>query len=1071
MEKIKNVLVVALFFITATVLGQGVTTSSIGGKILDNNSEPLPGANVVATNLSTGVKYGASTDFDGYFRISNVKSGGPYKIVISFIGFKNYEQNNVMLGLGESKRYTVKMLEDSNTLEEVVITATNNGVFGSDKTGSETRISQKEILKMPSVTRGIADFVRLTPQAQITDDNTISIAGQNNRYNAIYIDGAVNNDVFGLSSSGTNGGQTGVNPFSVDAIESFQVNVAPFDVKISGFSGGAISAITRSGTNFFEGSVYGFMRNQNLAGKTPYAISKDDRKKLDEFTALTYGLRLGGPLIKDKLFFFINYERQNDETPKPFDISNYRGDSKSGDLKNLSDFLISKYNYNPGGYANNTNKLQSNKLIAKLDWNINDANNLSFKHSYVKAEQINARVSNKSNINFYNTAIQFPSVTNSTSLEWNANIGDKFANNLILGYTKVEDDRGPLGNPFPYVKIDDGNGKINLGSERYSTANLLNQSIFTVTDNFEIYSGRHKITIGTHNEFSSVKNIFFPSNYGYYEYDSVSDFMAGGTPSNYQRGYSLISKGSGDSSSGAAEFKVWQLGTYLQDDIDATDNLKLSLGVRVDAPIWNDGAKNDDFNNRTVALMEAAKVDLKGARVGKGVKTKIHFSPRLGFNWNVKGKSKTQIRGGVGVFTSRLPLVWPSGTYNNNGITGGYTYDGRGNTAKSFNPDINNQPVHVQPGSGATSGDIDLFSSDFKLPQVLKYNLAIDQKIPGGFIVSADFLYNDNLSAIYYKNINLAAPTKNLTGTGDNRPLWNSRNKIDRKYGRVILASNTDKGSSWNASVTLRKTKIKGFTGSLTYSYGDSKSIFEGTSSQNKSQWRYKISKNGKNSELQVARSQFAQGHRFMANLGYELNWNKNLKTSISLVYEGKQGSPYSYVYRKGKKGLLNDDSKDNALMYIPKDANDINFKVKTGGLTATQQWNILNNYIENNEYLKTRRGKYAERNAQFGSWSHVIDAKFVQDFTLNFNDKKHTLQATFDIFNLTNLLNKEWGVREYVSNYRKASILKTEGFKSDKTTPLFSIDEKSTDIYSVDDAGMQSSRWQMQIGLRYIFK
>lgn len=1069
MKNTKNLLLIALLFTASVVLGQGVTTSSIGGKVTDSSLESMLGANVIATHIPTGTKYGASTDFDGFFRISNMKSGGPYKIVVSYIGYKSYEENNIVLGLGESKRFTVKMVEDLGDLKEIIIVATNDGVFGSDKTGSETTISQKEIEKIPTVSRGIADFVRMTPQVQI-NENIISIAGQNNRYNAIYIDGAVNNDVFGLASTGTNGGQTGVNPFSVDAIESFQVNVAPFDVKISGFSGGAISAVTRSGTNSFKGSAYGFMRNQNLAGKTPYAISETDRKKLDEFSAMTYGVRIGGPLVKDKLFFFLNYERQDDETPQPFDIANYTGKSKASDLKRLSDFLISKYSYNAGGYAANTKKLQSNKLIAKLDWNINDFNKLSLKHSYVKAEQINARASNRRGIRFYNTAIFFPSTTNSTSLEWNANIGGKFANSLVLGYTTVEDDRDPFGKPFPFVRISDGNGRIYLGSEQYSTANMLNQSIFTITDNFEIYSGRHKITIGTHNEFSSSKNLFFANNFGYYEYNSISNFMAGGAPSNYQRGYSLISKGAGNTSSGAAEFDVMQFGTYIQDEVDITHDLRVSAGLRIDVPVWEDGMKNNDFNTRTVALLEAAKVDLKGARIGKGVDAKIHFSPRIGFNWNVKGENKTQIRGGVGVFTSRMPLVWPGGTYNNNGVTGGYTFDNRGRIATSFNPNINEQPVSVQPGSGGVGGDIDIFSPNFKLPQVLKYNLAIDQKLPEGFIVSADFMYNDNLSAIYYQNINLAKTDKTLTGSGDNRPLWNRRNRVDRKYGRIILASNTNQGSSWNASLTLRKTNIAGFTGSLTYSYGDSKSIFEGTSSQNRSQWRNMISVNGKNSKLELARSQFAQGHRLLANLGYEIKWSKNLKTAISIIYEGKQGSPYSYVYGEGRD-LLNDDSRDNALMYVPKNANDINFKVKKGGLTAEQQWKILDNYIENDEYLKTRRGNYVERNAQFGPWSHIVDAKLVQDFTLNFGEKKHTLQATFDIFNLTNLLSKSWGVRKFVSNYGKASILTTEGFKSDKTTPLFSINEKSTDIYSVDDSGIQSSRWQMQIGLRYIFK
>ncbi len=1062
MKTFKNVLLVALFFVTATVLGQGVTTSSIGGKVTDSTGESLPGANVVAVHTPTGTKYGASTDFDGYFRITNMKSGGPYLVTVSFVGFKNYEQSNVILGLGESKRFTVTMAEDSNTLEEVVITAQNNGVFGSDKNGSETTISQKQIQNLPSVSRGIADFVRLTPQAQITDDNVISIAGQNNRYNAIYIDGAVNNDVFGLAASGTNGGQTGVNPFSVDAIESFQVNVAPFDVKISGFSGGAISAITKSGTNNFEGSAYAFVRNQNLAGKTPYAISEDNRKKLEKFTALTYGARVGGPIVKDKLFFFVNYERQDDETPQPYDIANYNGDSSAADLEGLSNFLQTTYNYNTGGYANNTSSLSSHKLIAKLDWNVNDKHKLSLKHSYVKAEQVNASRSTNSTINFYNSAVFFPSETNSTSLEFNSRFNDKFSNNLVIGYTSVRDDRDPFGNPFPYVRIDDGNGTIRLGSERFSTANLLEQDILTITDNFEIFWGKHKVTLGTHNEFASAKNLFFANNFGYYEYDSVADFIAGGAPSNYQRGYSLLAPGSGDSSSGASDFSTSQLGFYIQDEVDITDNFKFSAGLRIDIPIWEDGVANEDFNTRTVALLGGR---LQGARVGQKVNTRPYFSPRLGFNWNVNGESKTQIRGGFGVFVSRLPLVWPGGTYNNNGITGGYYFTNSGVT--SFNPDVNSQPVGAVPGSGQVGGNIDLFAPNFELPQVVKYNLAIDQKLPGGFILSADALYNNNLKAIYYQNINLKEPTQNLTGTGDNRPLWNRSDRIDPTYDGIYLASNTNEGYSWNTSVTLRKTPIYGFNGSVTYSYGDSKSIFEGTSSQNSSQWRNQLSVNGKN-RAELARSQFAQGHRILANIGYEYTWSENVKSAISFVYEGKQGAPFSYVYREGRD-LLNDDSRDNALMYVPVDANDIVLVDGANGLTAEEQWEGLNNYIENDEYLRTRRGKYAERNAQFGPWSHVIDMKFIQDFSLNLGEKKHTLQATFDIFNFTNLLNKKWGTREFVSNFGEASILRTEGING--TTPEFSFDPDATNIYSVDDSGLNSSRWQMQVGLRYIFK
>ena len=474
MRKFKNLLIAVLLISSTAIFAQGVTTSSVNGKITDNNGEALPGANVVAVHTESGTKYGASTDYDGFFRISNMRAGGPYTITISFVGFNEYSQTNVFLQLGQTFAINYQMTEAANALEEVVITGARNGIFDGNKTGTGTYVSKKQMETLPTVSRGIGDFLRTTPQAQV-NGSTISIGGQNNRYNAIYIDGAVNNDVFGLASSGTNGGQTGVNPISVDAIESFQVSVAPFDVRISGFSGGAISAVTRSGTNEFEGSVYGFVRNESLAGKTPVdrVPAGGKREKLADFSAKTFGVRASGAITKDKLFYFINYEKQDDETPRPFNFNNYIGDSSESDIQNLSNFLTSNYGYNPGSYLNIPSTLESTKLIAKIDWNINDNNKLSLKHSYVKAEQINAASSYERGINFSNRSIYFPSTTNTTALELNSKISENTSNSLTLAYSSVLDDRDPLGDPFPSVIIKDGSGTIAFGSEPYSTGNIL----------------------------------------------------------------------------------------------------------------------------------------------------------------------------------------------------------------------------------------------------------------------------------------------------------------------------------------------------------------------------------------------------------------------------------------------------------------------------------------------------------------------------------------------------------------------------------------------------------------------
>ena len=1066
---------------TAVAFSQGVTTSSIGGKVTDATEEPLLGANVVALHVPSGSKYGSITDFDGYYRIANMRVGGPYRITISYVGFNNYVQEGVYLNLGQTERINRVMSESATALDEVVVTAINDG-FNSNKTGTETNVSARDIATLPAASRSIADFVRITPQAQITEGNdgfSISLGGQNNRYNAIYIDGAANNDVFGLAGSGTNGGQTGVNPLSVDAIASFQVNIAPFDVRQSGFSGGSINAVTRSGSNEFEGSVYGFLRNQSLVGKTPPELVGDDeeRESVDDFSALTYGLRIGGPLIKDKLFFFVNYERQDDETPQPFNISNYTGRSSQGEIDGLSNFLQSTYGYNPGIFDNNTRTLLSNKLTAKLDWNINDNHKLSLRHGYVSGDNLEARNSGNRNIGFINGSESFITTTNSTALELNSTFGNNFANNLIVTYTSVRDDRDPLGDPFPTVDIQDGGGTISFGAEPFSTANLLNTDLTTITNNFEIYAGKHTVTLGANLEFANVKNLFFAFNYGDYTFEDQFDddgnllssglnqFLTNQNADVYQHGYSLVGTGvTGDESAGSADFKTFQAGFYVQDDIQLTDNFKATLGARIDIPYWRDGSVNEDFNTRTIPLLEANGKNLQGAKVGQGVQGVSHIAPRLGFNWDVNGNRKTQVRGGIGVFTSRLPLVWPGGTYNNNGITGGFNFE----FGRPFEADINNQFEDPAPGSGGVGGNIDLLAADFKLPQVVKYNIAIDQKLPvWGLIGSVDFLYTDVITDIYYENLNLGAPIGSYQGA-DNRPFYNRSDEIDDTYQRIILASNTGGGNATNLTFGLKKPFQNGFSGQVFYTFGESNKVFDGTSSQNSSQWRNIQTVNGKNSRIPVSRSDFALGNRISANFSYELAWSENVKTTFGVFYEGVQSGPYSFTYREGRD-ILNDDSRDNALMYIPADASEIVFSGDDAEQAA--QYARLETFINSLDYLKENRGGYAERNSTRGPWSHVVDLKLLQDFSFNVGKKKHTFQISADIFNFTNLVNKDWGKRKFISsNVSPLQTVSTNG------TPVFSInngdvnDDGTPDIEQLDDNGLQSSRWQAQLGLRYSF-
>jgi hypothetical protein len=1085
-----------LFLMVSFVYSQGNTNSAMTGKVADKDGS-LPGASVLAIHMPSGTKYSASTDEKGYFRISNMRTGGPYQLVLSYVGYKSETLDNIYLSLGETNNNNVILISESSVLEEVVIQGKQDNVFNANKTGAQTIIDSKKVQNLPSLSRNIADFARLTPQAQLRGDDVISIGGQNNRYNAIYIDGAVNNDVFGLAANGTNGGQTGVSPISLDAIDQFQVSVAPFDVKISGFAGGAISATTKSGNNNFEGSAYFFNRDQSLAGKTPPALAgSNPRERLADFTARTYGVRAGGAFIPNKLFYFINYERQENETPQPFNIENYTGNIgitggapfsgalATTKLNELVTFLDNNFGYKPGVYASNLQSLVSDKLIAKLDWNISEKHKVALRHSYVKATDLSPSNSSARAIRFGNSGVGITSTTNSTSLELNSRFNNKFSNNLVVGYTTVNDDRNPIGDPFPAVEIRDGSGSIFFGSEAFSTANLLDQKILTITDNFQINTGIHNVTIGTNNEFSSSKNVFFGRNFGYYRFNNINDFLNNAKPNRFRLGYSLVG-GEGDASQGAAEFNIMQFGGYIQDEMRLSDNFKFSIGFRVDVPVWENGLVNDDFNTRTLALLTNAGKDLKGARVGQKIDNYAHISPRLGFNYDVNGDKKTQISGGVGIFTSRLPLVWPGGTYNNNGVTqGAIDINGTSNpNMPNFNPNpsVNSQlfnngvPLGPVPGNvgapGQFGGSIDLFAQDFRLPQVFKASLAVDQRLPAGFTLSADITYNDNISAIAYENLNIVEPTVFLNGA-DNRPRYNANSRVDNTYQGIYLASNTNEGQAYNTSVTLSKlfttdkltVNVQG-----TYAYGRSTVLFDATSSQNSSQWNNIETVNGSNKIGGASISDFSQGTRLLGNGFLTYKWNKNFKTRLGFFYEGAQGTPFSYVYNDNG-GLLRDTFSEAALIYVPASQSEIVLVADpVTNLTPQQQWEALDSYISNDEYLRTRRGKYAERNGDRLKWSHIIDMKFAQEISVYTGKRKHTFELTADIFNFTNFLNKDWGKR-YFSTFDQVQLLDFVAV-TPNNVPTFRFNPNVADTKNqIDDRGLNSSRWQMQVGIRYTF-
>ncbi|MEO1652276.1 MAG: TonB-dependent receptor, partial [Bacteroidota bacterium] len=720
--------------------------------------------------------------------------------------------------------------------------------------------------------------------------------------------------------------------------------------------------------------------------------------------------------------------------------------------------------YDPGGFENNAGSLDSDKFLVRLDYNISQNHKLTARYFYTSADNVENLQSNDNTIAFQNRAESFVSKTNSLSLELKSNFGNNFSNKFVFGYTRVRDDRDPTGQDFPTVNISDGSGDIEFGAEPFSTANLLDQDIVTITNDFEIYSGKHTITVGTHNEFYKINNLFIAFNFGEYDYATLNDFLTDQQPTSYFRNFSQVDLVTGDESQAAAAFNAFQLGFYVQDEFQASDRFKLTAGLRIDIPVFDDTPVNDDFNTNTIPAV-AQYYSLEGAQTGNFIDPQVLFSPRLGFNWDILGNQSVQLRGGVGIFTSRVPLVWPGGAYNNYGFNIGAEFD----EPAQFIPDVNAQPGTPDLENPRPSGQIDLFAENFKVPQVLKTDIAVDYQLPWGMVATLEFLYTKVLVAPRYQNLNLRPSTANLTGSPDDRPIFDRRDEIDPTYSRILLATNTSKGYSYNLIAQLQKPFDNGLSMAVSYNYGDSFSLFDGTSSQNSSQWRGIHAVNGRNNQTEVQRSTFAGGHRVLAQVSYRKEYLKFFSSQISLIYNGQNANPTSFIYNDN--GNLNvEDSRERNLIFVPRTAADINL-VQDGDRSPEVQWAELNRFIESDPYLRTRRGQYAERNGRLGPFNSVVDLRFLQEFFIETgNGTRNTLQFSVDIFNFSNMLNKNWGrIRDFSSDEQ---IINFEGFEADGTTPTFTYGGFNNDDVSalIDGGNNRSSRWRMQLGIRYIF-
>jgi hypothetical protein len=1106
--------VLAVLLLPAFALAQN-TTSSLSGTVKTNTGEVLVGATVTAIHEPTGTVYRVQSRVSGRFDISNMNPGGPYVVEVSFVNFANEKKADIYLSLGETYKIDFALANKVNNLGTVTVTTTRKTTEASGKGGTETLIDRDKMANLPTVGRNLTDYLRAIPQAKLSSANSegITIAGQNPRFNSFYIDGALNNDVFGLANSGTNGGQTSTPPLSIDAIDQFQVVISPYDATLGNFTGGGINAITKGGTNKTKGSVYYFTRNQDLAGKTPTG-DKSLATKFADFQNKTFGFSVGGAIIKNKLFYFINAEQQKDERPQPFDVTNsYQGLTKTpADIQRLVDTLRARGGYNPGGYLDNPELIDAQRIATRVDWNLSDKNKLSISYRYTKADRTNTNTSNSQAINFGNNGWIQPNRTHSISAELKSIVGKSASNKFLFTYTNVADDRSPIGDPYPRIIISDGTGTgtsqgLIIGPDPSSNVNILTQKNWSIIDVYKINIGKHVLSIGGEWEYNNVKNAFIQRTWGEYQYDSIGQFYRDLRPRQFRTAYSLLDGIANDATGAAAEFKIGKGTAFINDEFRVNDNLTLNFGLRADYYKWLSTPVTDAYTNNVALPVWAATYNLEGAKSGNRPNVPISISPRFGFTYKIPEENMT-VRGGMGLFTGRVPLVWPGGVFNNNGqYIGGFTANNGNNIAAWNNVRFRSNPfaqwTAPQLGIGLNKGGLNLISENFRNPRIFRASLGIDKKLGNGWTTTIEALYSKNVNEVFYTNLNAQAPIATLTGAGfgPGRLIYSPSSPliggIANPYDNAILLTNNqnDKGFAYNFAITIDKRTRDGFNFNFNYSYGNSIVTNEATSSVNLSQWQFMETVNGRNN-IGRSNSDFSAGHRIFAYVSKKFTYaNKSMATTISLVYTGQSGAPFSYVY---SGAIVKDDanaggSGGNDLIYVPTKAEMGSMSIQNntiGAITYTrdQQLAALDSYIDADPYLRKRRGQYAERNGSRLPFTNIIDLKIAQDFNVKVAGHRYQFQITYDVFNFGNMLNRDWGRNYFLSNDQYAAI-SFRGFTTPGTlNPASSSSAYSTTnsqaVFSFNPQNVGRSpwnastssvpsvaaRWISQLGVRFNF-
>ncbi len=1108
MNKKLILLVVLVLSSTLSIMAQ-ITTSSVSGKVSANGEEVI-GATVKATHKPSGTVYRAVTNAEGRYAIQGMRPGGPYEMEISYVGYNTKAIKNISLALGQNTVLNETLSESAEMLQEIVVSADRNNNMRTDRAGATTSINADQIESVPTVSRSMNDLLKLTPQGANVGSG-FAVGGGNYRQSYVTVDGAAFNNAFGIGSNLPGNGS----PISLDALDQISVSSSPYDVRLSGFTGGAISAVTKSGTNQFKGTAYMYTTNAHMKG------NKVDDYELTRLQshATTWGASIGGPIIKDKLFFFVNGEYQANVSAGPSGTARTSASEDwspstgtvhrplVSDMDNMLDFLSKNYNYNPGRYQGYSLDTPSYKILARIDWNINENNKVNFRFSKSHDKDSNSPSSSttpfshsviypgnselgissgksqagrNANAGMYFESARYFQEKNFTSFaaEWNAKWGG-VANVLRATYSYQDEPRTYLGGTFPTVDIlKDGAYYMGFGPDPFTQGNLRQVKTFVATDEASWTMGIQNFTVGLQYESNKAVNGFGAASAGYYVYSSPEAFMAGGAPSGY--GVTFPMDGSDQFN---ATMKYNQFSAYIQDQINFSDRFRMTAGLRFEQPIYP--ALENNYNKAFAAMQWKDGVSQfnKTYTTDQLPDAPLTVSPRVGFNWDILGNQKVVLRGGTGYFVGRLPFVWLVSAVGNSGC-GQYTYyyNTTSDKGASYLMDkfyvnradqvaaLQKQGLKVNRDEAAAPSAPTIIDKDLKMNATWKTSLAVDVKLPYDVDFSLEGIYSRDFNPATVVNVDRywdgESYTADLANSGDKRKYY-SRNSSINPY---LITNAGNKAYYYSITASLAKKFDFGLNLSGSYTYSKAKSYGDGVGDQvNSAYYNNRYSINGMN-DTELGYGTYVAPHRLLISASYKKDYGKNFGSEVGLVYEGMNigyadgysCTRYSYTM---SSNIVNDYGANN-LIYIPATREALaNWTfADNGDYTAEQQKNDFWNYIEQDSYLSSHKGQYAERGGVIMPWHHQLDFKFNQNFYLKVGGQKNTLQLGVDIKNLANLLNSSWGLYKSVNNMSLLSY--------NAKTNAYQFQKNGKEVLSKTYTNLTSfnSTYSIQFSIRYIF-